>query len=70
MKRWNGWGEETISSPLAPAAAAFIKDVIGPGIPARDATLEEVIALVAPSRLPTHPLISVDTAERVRQAPG
>jgi alkyldihydroxyacetonephosphate synthase len=70
MRRWNGWGEETINSPLAPAAAAFLRDVIGPGIPTRDATLEEVIAQVPPSRLPTHALISVEPAERVRHARG
>ncbi len=70
MRRWNGWGEETISPPLSPAAAAFIKDVIGAGTPSRDATLEEVIARVPPSRLPAHPLISADPAERVRHARG
>lgn len=70
MRRWNGWGEETISSPLSPAATAFLKDVIGPGILSRDATLEEVIARVPLSRLPGHPLISTDPAERVRHARG
>ncbi len=29
VRRWNGWGEETISSPLSPAAAAFITDGYG-----------------------------------------
>ena len=59
-----------MSSPLSPAAAAFLKDVIGPGILARDATLEEVLARVPPSRLPSHPLISADPVERVRHARG
>src|SRR6266581_3289018 len=70
MRRWNGWGEETITFPLAPAPAAFLKDVIDPGIPTHDAALEEVIAQVPPSRLPTYSLISVDPAERVRHARG
>jgi len=70
MRRWNGWGEESVNSPLSPAAAAFIKDVIGPGILSRDATLEEVIARVPPSRLPSHPFTSADPAERVRHARG
>ncbi len=70
MRRWNAWGEETITFPLAPAAAAFLKDVIDPGIPTHDAALEEVIAQVPPSRLPTYSLISVDPAERVRHARG
>ena len=70
MRRWNGWGEETINSPLSSAAAAFLRNVIGVGTPTRDAALEEVIAGVPPSRLPTHPLISADPAERVRHARG
>src|SRR2546425_12308445 len=70
MRRWNGWGEETISSPLTPAATTFIRDAIGIGTPTRDAALEEVIAQVPPSRLPTHPLISADPAERLRHARG
>jgi alkyldihydroxyacetonephosphate synthase len=70
MRRWNGWGEETINSPLSTAASAFIRDVVGTGMPSRDATLEEVIARVPPSQLPAHPLISVDPAERLRHARG
>ena len=68
MRRWNGWGEETISSPLSPAATTFIRKAIGIGTPTRDATLEEVIVQVPPPRLPTHPLICTDPTERVRHA--
>lgn len=70
MRRWNGWGEEIISSPLTPAATTFIRDAIGIGTPIRDAALEEVIAQVPLSQLPTHPLISTDPAERVLHARG
>ena len=56
MKRWNGWGEESINSHLSPAAAAFVKHAIGTGSPAQDAPLEEVVAQVPPTRLPAHPL--------------
>ena len=73
MKRWNGWGEETITAPLSAAAIAFIRRAVGVGIPPRDATLEEVVAHVPPSRLPSHPLnplLSDDTLERIRHARG
>ena len=70
MKRWNGWGEESVNSHLSPAAAAFVKHAIGPGIPARDASLEEVVTQVPPTRLPAHPLITSDPTERVRHARG
>src|SRR5437868_5739588 len=70
MRRWNGWGEESIHSPLSPATATFIRNALGVATPWRDATLEEVIAQVPPSRLPTHPLISTDPVERVHHARG
>ena len=70
MRRWNGWGEETISSHLTPTATTFIRNATGIGTPTRDATLEEVIAQVPPSRLPTRALISTDPAERVRHVRG
>jgi alkyldihydroxyacetonephosphate synthase len=44
--------------------------LVGPGTPPRDATLEQVLAGVPPSRLPDHPLISYDPEERVRHARG
>jgi alkyldihydroxyacetonephosphate synthase len=70
MKRWNGWGEETINAPLSATATTFLHDILGVGTPSRDATLEEVVAHVPPSRLPPHPLISHDPVERIGHARG
>ena len=70
MKRWNGWGEETINAPLSAAATTFLQHIVGVGTPCRDATLEEVVAHVPPSRLPPHPLISHDPLERIGHARG
>src|SRR6266699_987316 len=70
MKRWNGWGEETINAPLSAAATTFLQHIVGVGTPSRDATLEEVVAHVPPSRLPPHPLISHDPLERIGHARG
>jgi len=70
MKRWDGWGDDTIIYPLPDRPRRFLERLVGPGTPPRDATLEEVISMVPPSRLPDHPLVSGDPAERVRHARG
>jgi alkyldihydroxyacetonephosphate synthase len=70
MKRWNGWGEETIAYPLPPSAEAFLESLTGPGIPPHDVPLEKVMAAVPASRLPDHPLVSTAPEDRVRHARG
>lgn len=70
MKRWNGWGEETITAPLSATASAFLQHVIGVGTPPRDATLEEVVASLPASRLPAHASIVNDPIARICHARG
>src|SRR3954447_9382502 len=70
MKRWNGWGEETITTSLAAPATAFIQRIVGVATPPRDTTLAEMVAHIPPSRLPTSTLVSVDPEERLRHARG
>jgi alkyldihydroxyacetonephosphate synthase len=70
MRRWNGWGDDTVTYTLTASAVRLLAEQIGPGIPPRDATLAEVVARVPPSRLPHHPLISTDPVDRVRHARG
>jgi alkyldihydroxyacetonephosphate synthase len=70
MRRWNGWGDDITTYPLHPGGHRFLEARVGPGRPARDADLDEVTRVVPPSRLPTHPLVSVDAADRVRHARG
>jgi len=70
MRRWNGWGDDSIDYPLSENAGAFLEELVGPGAPPRDATFDEVVAGVPPGRLPPHPLVSADPAERVRHARG
>ena len=70
MRRWNGWGDDTVTYPLPVSVAPFLEDLVGPSAPPRDATFEEVLATVPPSRLPAHPLVSDDAGERVRHARG
>src|SRR5438105_4074788 len=70
MKRWNGWGEETISGHLSAAATAFLQDVVGVGTPPSDISFAEALAHVPPSKLPPHVLISDDPEERICHARG
>lgn len=70
MRRWNGWGDESTDFPLKPSAQRFLADMIGPGRRLADASLQEVMAKVPPSRLPHHPLIVTDAETRVRHARG
>lgn len=70
MRRWNGWGDESVDYPLPPAAEAFLVQTIGPGSSPQDATLPEVLAKVSASRLPPHPLITDEPVDRVRHAAG
>lgn len=73
MRRWNGWGDDTIQYPLSPGALAFLRDVVGEAEPPRDASLPDVLATVPPSRLrdfPGQDVIRVDERERLRHARG
>jgi alkyldihydroxyacetonephosphate synthase len=73
MRRWNGWGDDTIDFPLNEEALAFLAQRIGKGTPVSDASFEQACAdLVAagPSRLAPHPLIDTRPATRLRNALG
>jgi len=70
MRRWNGWGDDSVTYPLPPGAARFLADRVGMGSPPADAALADLVATVPPSRLPAVPLVSTDPLERVRHARG
>ncbi len=70
MRRWNGWGDEAVTYPLPEEALRFLETRLGPGAPPQDARWQDVVAGVPPSRLPGHPLVSDDPAERLRHARG
>ena len=70
MKRWNGWGDTEISLALPPSGAGFLQQRLGASTPPQDATLEQVCAQVAPSRLPPHTLVQTDAPTRVRHSRG
>jgi alkyldihydroxyacetonephosphate synthase len=66
MRRWNGWGDESIEVPIGEEAVRFLEQKLGRGTGPVDAGFDAVCARLAPSRLPPHPL--VDTAPQVRLA--
>ncbi len=70
MRRWNGWGDESIETALAPEARAFLRERLGQGVAPDDATLEAACARLAPSRLPPHPLVDAGPQARVLHALG
>lgn len=72
MKRWNGWGDDDneLDYALNAAALAFLQERLGPGNVLPDATLEEVVAKVPPSRLPESDVYSTAPEDRLRHARG
>lgn len=70
MRRWNGWGDDSISAEVPETARALLVRLLGPGRPPVDATLERALASLPASRLPAHPLVSTDPETRARHARG
>ncbi len=70
MRRWNGWGDETFTYALPASAADFLDQAVGKPSPSPDATLEQVVASVPPSRLVPHPLVDAEPVQRVYHARG
>lgn len=70
MRRWNGWGDDTINFELNADALAFLAQQIGSGTPVADAAFEQACAQIRPTRLAPHRLISTDAAARLHNALG
>jgi len=70
MRRWNGWGDSSVNVEIDADALAWIERKIGAGHRAVDASFDSLLAQVAPSRLPAHPLIVTDPKERLRAGLG
>lgn len=70
MRRWNGWGDDTIEYPVPENALVWLVDKLGAGGPQADLSLEQLAAGVPDVPLIAHPLITQDSAERVRHARG
>ncbi len=70
MRRWNGWGEESIETSLSPEALEFLQQQIGPGSAPADAALAAVVASIPASRMAVHRLVDTSAEVRMRHALG
>jgi alkyldihydroxyacetonephosphate synthase len=70
MRRWNGWGDDTISYHVPAQAVQFLAALVGPGQPPRDAAAGETLGSLPPARPLDHPLIRSEPVERLRHAAG
>lgn len=70
MRRWNGWGEESVLYPLPHSAKNYLETQIGAGLSLADASLKETLDSIPASRLPAHPLVSSLSTDRLLHARG
>lgn len=68
MRRWNGWGDESVTYELSSHAADYLRDRLGPGVPPRDVGIGEISP--PPTRLPDNLLVNPGTETRIRNCRG
>jgi alkyldihydroxyacetonephosphate synthase len=70
MKRWNGWGDDSIELTVNDDALQFLRERIGAGTPPVDATLAQACKGIPPSRLPKNPLVDTLRETRLQSSLG
>ncbi|TAL86637.1 MAG: FAD-binding oxidoreductase, partial [Rhodanobacter sp.] len=72
MRRWNGWGDDSVEAPLHAGALHFLRAHVGAASPPTDVALTTALEQVQrqTSRLPAHPLVSTDAQARLRASFG
>ena len=70
MRRWNGWGDDSIDDSVPAGGTATLARLVGEGTPQRGAALADVVAAIPPGRLPAHPAVVTDAETRLRHARG
>ena len=70
MRRWNGWGDESIQMGLSRKGLALLKQRIGDGRVWPDYPLNEFLEHMPAPRLPGHPLVTADPRQRLECAHG
>jgi alkyldihydroxyacetonephosphate synthase len=70
MRRWNGWGDDSITLSIPPAAAAFLEQRVGAGHRIAEMSQAEILRRIPKSRLPRHALVSTDPLIRLLHARG
>ncbi|HET58560.1 MAG TPA: FAD-binding oxidoreductase [Deltaproteobacteria bacterium] len=70
MKRWNGWGDPSVTMDLPEQGESLLKDSLGEGTPQIDYERGKFLERMPKSRLPQHPLIMTDPEARLDHAHG
>ena len=75
MRRWNGWGDESVAYPLHEGALTFLAGRLGAGTPFADAPFDGACAALPPTRLdparlPPAVVVALDAPTRLRHALG
>ncbi len=70
MRRWNGWGDDSVIYSLPSSAISYLERQLGKNHKPVDVGLEQVLAQVSKSRLPKHPLVSIDPLSRLLHSRG
>ncbi len=70
MKRIQGWGNTKTDYPVPEPAQHYLESVVGKPLSLHNASVESLLKKIPPSRLPQHPLITIDPEERLRHARG
>ncbi len=70
MRRWNGWGDDTVDYPVPQGAHRWLEAQIGSATPPPDTPLHQIVQAVPDARIPARPLIQTDAETRLRHARG
>ena len=70
MRRWNGWGDDSIDYPLTASSQRFLERLVGSGMKPGDAAIQELLQRMPKSRLREHPSVSTDALHRLTHARG
>lgn len=70
MRRWNGWGDDSIRLDVPSRALALLRERVGEGCVLADAPFDEAVGKVAPSRLPSSAPADTTPATRLLHARG
>ena len=70
MKRIQGWGNTTTDYPVPEPARQYLDRAVGAPHQLPKSSLEDLVRKIPKSKLPEHPLISIDSEDRLRHARG
>ncbi|MDY6846060.1 MAG: FAD-binding oxidoreductase [Chloroflexota bacterium] len=70
MKRIQGWGNKETDYPVPEPAKRYLEEVVGKAATLRNQPVEDLLKKVPDAKLPPHPLIKTEPADRLSHARG